>query len=259
MYDIVVVTDSAVVTMTGGEINGGLFLYNTSTVNISGGDFNSDIGMFHSCRMNMSGGNLSNGKYLRLYNNSSAKIDGTTQLSIVYTYDSSTMTFENGYSSHMSINNSSYFNMTGGEIKRIEDYSNSIANIYGGIITTDIVGLGSSTIINIYGGMIPKIRTYATPQINIYGTGLSKSTFGGCSGFGELIGTLNDSTPTIACFGTDDAHNYVFLINGGTPPPICITHPIGDLNYDCVVDLIDFYTFASSWLECGFEFEADCP
>ncbi len=56
--------------------------------------------------------------------------------------------------------------------------------------------------------------------------------------------------------GTEDI--WTMIENQTYPvfPDLCVNPPLGDMNGDCEIDLLDFALFAPRWLDCGF-FDAD--
>jgi hypothetical protein len=78
-----------------------------------------------------------------------------------------------------------------------------------------------------------------------------------CYGYGEYlapdVGLVKYVVPGGACLGTDEQEGDIvtfqlqsYAICGDPNHP----YPVGDLNYDCKVDLRDLAIFAFHWLEC---------
>jgi len=273
VYDIVVIMgNSTVVEMTGGEITGGLFLYDTSTVNISGGVIYKLVKSFNASRINFSSGSIAGSGELYAYGNSRINISSNAYLydDRVTMYDQAVLVFSDGRISSIHISNDSTVTMTGGTLQNLWVWG--LATISGGIVEDGILARGDIGTINVLGGTIQdnisaledgnvnlfsgtvnnvELHSSSEGIINIYGHDLVMTSYGGSQGYGEVKGFLTDDSPINASLSEDNT--YVNLHGGGTPPPTCENRPFSDINWDCKVNLLDFALMASEWLSCGLD------
>jgi hypothetical protein len=73
--------------------------------------------------------------------------------------------------------------------------------------------------------------------------------------------TVSESYPIYIVFNVDDEPEHepaLEWVRENLAPPVCVQKPIGDLNEDCKVDLVDFALFAESWLTCNLRPESEC-
>ena len=254
VYDVVVVTgDNTVVDMTGGQITGGLFTYNTSTVNISGGVISQNVKAFHSSFINISGGTISP-YYIYAHDNSKVNVSGTADIHWINAWDSSYVNISGGIIDRLESGYSANVNIIDGQIATQLSASSSVPmNILGGDIEDCVTYSGE---IKVYGGSIQKL--YCCSAINFYGSDFEISFIGGCNGFGELTGILNDDTAINACLLASDTYLYLNFYGNVTVPPVCLNRPIGDINYDCKVNMLDLALLASGWLDCGLDQPEAC-
>lgn len=254
VYDVVVVTgDNTVVDMTGGQITGGLFTYNASTVNVSGGVISQNVKAFHSSFINISGGTIWP-YYIYAYDNSKVNVSGAADIHEINAWDSSYVNISGGIIYMLNSGYSASVNIIDGQITYELSASSSVPmNILGGDIELFIARQDWMARPNVYGGSIKKLASSGGGRINFYGSDFEISFIGGCNGFGELTGILNDGTAINACLLASDTYLYLDFYGNVTVPPICLNRPVGDINYDCKVNMLDFALLASGWLDCGLD------
>ncbi|MCE5341287.1 MAG: hypothetical protein LLF92_09205 [Planctomycetaceae bacterium] len=259
IYDVVVVTgNNTVVEMTGGQITGGLFAYNASTVNISGGTISQNVKTFHSSSINISGGRIYP-YYIYAYNDSKLNISGEADIHEINAWDSSYVNISGGAVYRLSSGYSASVNIIGGQITNQLSASSLVSmNILGGNIELLNASQDWNASPNVYGGSIQKLASSGGGKINFYGSDFQISYMGGCNGFGEMTGIFNNGTTITACLLASDTYKYLIFHSNISIPPICINRPIGDINYDCKVNMLDLALLVSNWLDCGFDSSEAC-
>jgi hypothetical protein len=177
LWDTVYIYDTppshTMVNMSGGEVFGGIYLYDASTFNMTGGI----------------------GNILESYEFSTANISGndSSRPLYIYTRDSSIINFSGtADASQLQAYNTAKINITGGNVDALAAYNNGIINIYGGNIVFNARALDNAA-------------------INIFGYDLYKSPTGG-TGNGFVQGYFNDHSFFKFNFEGTDTYSHVNLI-----------------------------------------------
>jgi hypothetical protein len=199
LWDSVYIHDTlpnhTTVNMSGGQVFGGIYSYNSSILNLSGGQVNTML-TYDTSILNMTGGRLSQ---LNLYENSRAYLSRNENTNFdIYARDQSIINFSGtAQGTEVQALNTSIINISGGGIVDLTAYNIGVISIYGGNITN--IGAQDNSI------------------VNIFGYDLFKSSTGGI-GNGFVQGYFNDHSFFNIYFRVPDTYSHVNLI----PEPITV-------------------------------------
>lgn len=232
-YDVVVVKGNGTeVNMTSGDVNT-VITMNASTFNMSGGNIAGVSYSYDSSTLNLTDGYA---HVLFSANQSNVNLSGNfSMIGYVSIAGSSVATVSGNAIVSIDINNSSILNITGGACPSVFCYSRKSR-------------------INISGGTIGMIGVWAEDyegEIDVFGYDLNAVPYGGSDGNGQISGYWNDSNAFTIDL-SHLTYAYIALHEGGVPTE-CTNKPESDVSGDCKVTFTDFSKMASEWLECGLD------